>query len=130
MVSLQTGQQVYCNLASAPIDPAALHRPTKIDLTRDLTSYIHTSQGASSKAGWTGLVAMLRIVGSLDKLRRAPGTQEEWRSIARPNGSRLYMTEDQKSCTPVPVFENQPGWGSACYETVIPKSGPGGLIKL
>lgn len=41
------------------------------------------------------LTSMLRVVGGLDNLRRAPGPQGELKKIPRPGGFYIYMREDQ-----------------------------------
>ena len=46
---------------------------------------------------------MLKTVGRLKNLRRAPGPQGEVKKIAGPYGVKLYMTEDQRSYFPFPT---------------------------
>ena len=43
------------------------------------------------------LTAMLRTVGKLENLRRAPGPQGELKKIPRPGGFYVYMREDHGS---------------------------------
>ena len=107
VVPLEAGRRVFCNLMSASRDPAVFPEPNKVDLTRPLDSYIHYGAGPRECLGkglsWTGLTRMLKTVGRLKNLRRAPGPQGEIKKIAGPYGVTLYMTEDQRSYFPFPT---------------------------
>jgi linoleate 10R-lipoxygenase len=50
-----------------------------------------------------GITAMLRVIGRLDHLRRAPGPQGELKKIPRPGGFYVYMKEDRGSYFPFPT---------------------------
>jgi linoleate 10R-lipoxygenase len=43
------------------------------------------------------LTSMLRVVGRLENLRRAPGPQGQLKKIPRPGGFYIYMREHQDS---------------------------------
>lgn len=48
---------------------------------------------------------MLKTVGKLDNLRRAPGPQGELKKIARPGGFYVYMRRDWGGYWPFPTSE-------------------------
>lgn len=106
-VSLTAGQRIFCNLAQASKDPAIFPEPEKLDLSHALDSYIHYGVGPHECLGkglsLTGLTTMLKTVGRLQNLRRAPGAQGEVKKIVGPYGVMLYMTEDQRSYFPFPT---------------------------
>ncbi|EEP80274.1 hypothetical protein UREG_05116 [Uncinocarpus reesii 1704] len=105
--SLQTGQRILCNLVSACKDPEAFPEPDKVDLTRDLDSYIHLGLGPHEclGAGMTkvALTTMLKVVGKLENLRRAPGPQGQLKKIPGPGGITAYMSEDESRLSPFPT---------------------------
>lgn len=49
------------------------------------------------------LTTMLKVVGRLDNLRRAPGAQGQLKKIPAPGGITIYMTADQSSLFPFPT---------------------------
>jgi linoleate 8R-lipoxygenase/9,12-octadecadienoate 8-hydroperoxide 8R-isomerase len=106
-IPLKAGQRVFCNLMSASRDPAIFPEPDKVDLNRAVDSYIHYGVGPHECLGkglsLTGLTTMLKTVGRLKNLRRAPGPQGQLKKIAGPYGVTLYMTEDQRSYFPFPT---------------------------
>ena len=55
--------------------------PNEVDLNRNLDTYIHYGAGPHAclgkDASRVALTAMLKVVGRLDNLRRAPGAQGE-----------------------------------------------------
>ena len=55
------------------------------------------------EASQVALTAMLKVVGKLDGLRRAPGALGQLKKISRPDGFHVYMTENQGSYFPVPT---------------------------
>lgn len=75
-----------------------------------MEAYIHYGVGAHAclgkEASMVGLTAMLRVVGRLDNLRRAPGPQGELKKIPRPGGFYVYMREDCTSYFPFPMSES------------------------
>ena len=46
---------------------------------------------------------MLKVVGGLKNLRRAPGPQGQLKKIPRPGGFYIYMTENQGGYFPFPL---------------------------
>ncbi len=61
----------------------------------------HTCLGRD--ASRVALTAMLKVVGRLDNLRRAPGPAGELKKIPRPGGFYLYMRADHGSYFPFPL---------------------------
>jgi linoleate 8R-lipoxygenase/9,12-octadecadienoate 8-hydroperoxide 8R-isomerase len=45
---------------------------------------------------------MLKVIGRLDNLRRAPGAQGHLKKLSGPGGIAKYMNEDQSGFTPFP----------------------------
>lgn len=56
---------------------------------------------------------MMRVVGGLENLRRAPGPKGEVKKIPRPGGFYVYIREDHGSYFPFPA--------SKCAK-LVPKS--------
>ena len=69
--------------------------PNEVDITRPLDVYIHYGLGPHAclgrDASRVALTAMLKTVGKLDNLRRAPGPQGQLKKIPRPGGFHVYM---------------------------------------
>jgi|SRR5436190_15776863 len=88
------------------MDRDAFSEPDKVDLNRNLDSYIHFGLGPHKCLGHAisklALGTMLKTIGKLDNLRRAPGPQGELKKIHAPGGITLYMTADQSSYFPFP----------------------------
>ncbi|PGH27261.1 hypothetical protein AJ80_00971 [Polytolypa hystricis UAMH7299] len=106
-VELKPGDRVVCNLISASMDPAVFPEPNQVKLNRDLDAYIHFGLGPHQCLGYgictLALTTMLKTVGKLDNLRRAPGPQGHLKKVPGPGGLTLYMTEDYSSYFPFPT---------------------------
>lgn len=91
---------------SASMDPRSFPEPEKVKLDRDMSLYAHFGFGPHQCLGMgickLALTTMLRVVGRLDNLRRAPGSQGQLKKIAGPGGISMYMTADQSSYWPFP----------------------------
>ncbi|RJE17010.1 fatty acid oxygenase [Aspergillus sclerotialis] len=46
---------------------------------------------------------MLKVIGRMDNLRRAPGPQGHLKRLAGPGGISKYMTPDHSSFSPSPT---------------------------
>ena len=81
--------------------------PNEVDISRDLETYIHYGLGPHAclgrDASMVALTAMLKVVGRLDNLRRAPGPQGQLKKISRPGGFYIYMRSDHGSYFPFPT---------------------------
>ena len=88
-------------------DPKIFPSPNEVRLDRDLESYIHYGVGEhrclGRDASRVALTAMLKVVGGLENLRRAPGPQGQLKKIPRPGGFYIYMTENQGGYFPFPL---------------------------
>ncbi|KAL2004333.1 hypothetical protein VTN02DRAFT_3127 [Thermoascus thermophilus] len=97
-VTIKEGDNVFVSFVSAARDPRIYPNPNEVRLDRPIESYInygigpHTCLGKD--ASQVALTAMLRTVGRLDNLRRAPGPQGQLKKIPRPGGFYIYMRED------------------------------------
>lgn len=95
---------------SAARDPKIYPNPNEVRLDRPIESYInygigpHTCLGKD--ASQVALTAMLRTVGRLDNLRRAPGPQGQLKKIPRPGGFYIYMREDHGGYFVFPLSES------------------------
>ncbi|EGE05562.1 fatty acid oxygenase [Trichophyton equinum CBS 127.97] len=98
-VSVKPGDKVFVSFVGAARDPNIFPSPHEVRLDRPLDSYIHYGEGPHAclgkDANMIALTSMLRVVGGLDNLRRAPGPQGELKKIPRPGGFYIYMREDQ-----------------------------------
>lgn len=107
VVQVEAGQQVLCNLAEASVDPAIFPHPHQVVLDRDLDLYIHHGIGSHRWLGHdmtqVAMTAMLKTVGQLDNLRRAPGPQGQIKKVAVARGYTRYMSMDQSSYVPFPT---------------------------
>ena len=54
-------------------------------------------------ASRVALTAMMKVIGGLDNLRRAPGPKGELKTVPRPGGFYVYMREDHSSYFPFPL---------------------------
>lgn len=88
-------------------DPDAFPDPDSVRLDRPMESYIHYGVGPHTclgkEASKVALTAMLRVVGRLENLRRAPGPQGQLKKIPRPNNFYSYMLEDETSLYAFPM---------------------------
>ncbi|KKA23635.1 Peroxidase [Rasamsonia emersonii CBS 393.64] len=100
-VNIKPGYKVFVSFVSAARDPNIFPNPNEVRLDRPLESYIHYGVGPHTclgrDASRVALTAMLRVVGGLDNLRRAPGPQGQLKKIPRPGGFYIYMREDHGS---------------------------------
>ncbi|EXJ91015.1 hypothetical protein A1O1_04122 [Capronia coronata CBS 617.96] len=100
-VTVKPGDKVFCSFVGAARDPNIFPDPDQVRLDRPLDSYIHYGVGEHTclgkEASMVALTAMLRTVGKLQNLRRAPGPQGQLKKVPRPGGFYVYMREDQGS---------------------------------
>lgn len=92
---------------TASMDEEGFPNPRAVDLTRDLDSYIHYGWGPHICLGYDAsklaLTTMLKTIGKLENLRRAPGPQGEIKKIHVDGGYTVYLTEDGSSYFPFPT---------------------------
>lgn len=88
-------------------DPEVFPEPSEVRLDRPLDSYIPFGVGPQAALGKEtsiiALTSMLRVVGGLDNLRRAPGPQGQLKKVAREEGYTEYLREDNSSYFPFPM---------------------------
>jgi len=96
-VEVQPGDKVFCSFVGAARDPSVYPNPNEVRLDRPIESYIHYGLGdhecLGKKASMVALTAMLRTIGRLEGLRRAPGPQGQLKKVPRPGGFYVYMSE-------------------------------------
>ena len=108
-VKVQPGDKVFCSFVGANREAEFFPEPDTVRIDRPLDTYIHYGLGPhaclGAEASRTALTAMLRVVGQLDNLRRAPGPQGQLKKIPRPGGFSTYMRADHGSYWPFPTSE-------------------------
>ena len=106
-VSVKPGDRVFSSFVGANRDPERFPDPEEVKVDRPLDSYIHYGIGDHTcmgrDASRVALTAMLRTVGKLQNLRRAPGPQGQLKKVPRPGGFYVYMTENHGSYFPFPT---------------------------
>jgi linoleate 10R-lipoxygenase len=128
-VSIKKGDKVFVSFVSAARDPRVFPDPDEVRLDRPLESYIHYGDGPHTclgrDASRVALTAMLRVVGGLDGLRRAPGPQGQLKKIPRPGGFYIYMKEDQGGYYVFPMSKSARPF--VTYAELTPSSVQGSL---
>jgi linoleate 10R-lipoxygenase len=85
-ISVKPGDKVFCGFVKAAKDPRIFPNPNDVRLDRPLESYIHYGIGEHTclgkDASLVALTAMLRTVGKLENLRRAPGPQGQLKKVS------------------------------------------------
>jgi linoleate 10R-lipoxygenase len=106
-VQVKAGDKVFVSFVGAAKDSVMFPDPEEVRPDRPLENYIHYGVGPHAclggKASQVALTAMMRVVGGLDNLRRAPGPKGELKKIPRPGGFYIYMREDHGSYFPFPL---------------------------
>jgi linoleate 10R-lipoxygenase len=103
-VPVNEGDNIFVSFVSAAHDPLVYPEPETVSLNRPMESYIHYGAGPHRCLGEdVSKVAMLKTVGRLDNLRRAPGPRGELKKIPRPGGFYIYMREDYGGYFPFPT---------------------------
>ena len=111
-VKVKAGDKVFCSFVGANREAQYFPEPDTVRIDRPMDTYIHYGFGPHAclgrEASGTALTAMLRVVGRLDNLRRAPGPQGQLKKIPRPGGFHVYMRADHGSYFPFPTSEWTP----------------------
>ncbi|KAJ5504378.1 hypothetical protein N7463_007252 [Penicillium fimorum] len=105
--TLKAGQEIICNLVAAGHDPVAFPDPDKVRLDRDMSLYTHFGFGPHECLGVKmcplALSTMLKVLGRLDNVRRAPGPQGHLKKLNGLGGIAMYMDAEHSSFTPFPA---------------------------
>ena len=108
-VSIKPGDKVFVSFVGAARDPNVFPTPDTVRTDRPLDSYIHYGAGPHAclgrEASQVSITAMMKVVGRLDNLRRAPGPQGLLKKIPRPGGFYIYMRADWGGFWPFPTSE-------------------------
>ena len=132
-VSIKPNDKVFVSFVSAARDSTVFPDPNTVRLDRDLSSYIHYGIGPHTclgkEASMVALTAMLRTVGKLRNLRRAPGAQGQLKKVPRPGGFYVYMTEDYGSYFVFPLtmkvhWDGEPGPNHLVKDTGVASPQP------
>ncbi|GMF73945.1 unnamed protein product [Aspergillus oryzae] len=89
------------------MDPTSFPEPEKVRLDRDMDLYAHFGFGPHQCLGIglckLALTTMLKVIGRLDNLRRAPGPQGQLKKLSGPGGIAKYMNPNQSGFSPFPT---------------------------
>lgn len=106
-VKVKPGDKVFVSFVDANREEEFFPEPNKVRIDRPMENYIHYGVGPHSclggEASRVALTAMLKTVGRLDNIRRAPGPAGELKKIPRPGGFYIYMRADHGSYFPFPT---------------------------
>ena len=106
-INVKKGDKIFTSSVDANREEEVFPEPNKVRLDRPLENYIYYGLGPHAclgeDASRIGLTAMLRTVGKLDNLRRAPGPAGQLKKIPRPGGLHIYMRSDHGSYWPFPT---------------------------
>lgn len=106
-VQIKPGDKIVANFTRANREAEFFPNPDSVDVNRPIDTYIHYGAGPhaclGAEASRVALTAMLRTVGRLDNLRRAPGPQGHLKKIPRAGGLYVYMRADHGSYSPLPT---------------------------
>lgn len=101
ILDLDPEDRIVLDLVTASRDPEAFPDPLVVKLNRPMDSYIHYGWGPHQCLGYgiskLAMTTMLKTVGKLDGLRRAPGSQGHIKKVAGPGGISSYLTADHSS---------------------------------
>jgi hypothetical protein len=116
---VERGDVIFTDFITAGRDPSKFPQPTKIKLDRPDEYYIHHGWGPHSCLGreivTVAGASMLRVLGRLGNLRRAPGPAGEMKYKLVNDAFKMYLPEDGSEWTPFPcnkkvIFDGF-GWG-------------------
>ncbi|MCJ1272406.1 hypothetical protein MMC21_000192 [Puttea exsequens] len=102
-VKVKPGDKLFTSFVSANREAEFFPEPNTVQIDRPMENYIqyglgpHTCLGG--EASRVALTAMLRTVGKLDSLRRAPGPQGQLKKIPRPGGFYIYVSRFPSTTT-------------------------------
>lgn len=106
-VKVKPGDKVFVSFVDANREAEFFPEPNRVRIDRPMENYIHYGAGPHTclgeEASRVALTAMLKVVGRLDNLRRAPGPLGELKKIPRPGGFHVYMRSDHGSYFPFPT---------------------------
>ncbi|KAJ5792985.1 uncharacterized protein N7503_008963 [Penicillium pulvis] len=106
-IDIQPGNKIFASFVEANHDASVFPEPSEVKLDRPMDSYITSIQGASTGFGQEitkiALVTMVRVVGRLENLRRAPGAQGQLKKIQQEGGYYVYLRQDGTSYFPFPM---------------------------
>ena len=105
--SVKPGGRIFVSFAKANHDPTIFPDPNEVRLDRPIDSYIFYNHGAETilgkDASVIALASMLRVVGRLENLRLAPGSQGQLKRFERKDGHSVYLREDYSGFFPFPM---------------------------
>ena len=89
-VHVKPDDKVFCSFVGAAKDKEVFPDPEEVKVDRPIESYVHYGIGEHTclgkEASMVALTAMLRTVGRLEGLRRAPGPQGQLKKVSRAGG--------------------------------------------
>ncbi|GFG11879.1 psi-producing oxygenase A [Aspergillus lentulus] len=104
--TVHKGDSLFVDFITAGRDPVKFPDPDEIRLDRPAEIYIHHGWGPHACLGraivTTAGAALLRVLGRLENIRRAPGPAGEMKSKMVNGAFKLYLREDGSAWTPFP----------------------------
>lgn len=108
--TVRKGDTIFADFITAGRDPSKFPNPEEIRLDRPANVYIHHGWGPHACLGraivTTAGAVLLRVLGRLENIRRAPGPAGEMKSKMVNGAFKLYLREDGSDWTPFPQSES------------------------
>lgn len=106
-VEIKAGDKIFASFVQANHDPSIFPEPSEVLLDRPLVSYLNHGQGPNTALGHEAsklaMVSMLRVVGRLENLRRAPGPQGQIKKVLQEGGYYAYLRPDESAYFAFPM---------------------------
>ncbi|KAL2872843.1 peroxidase/cytochrome P450 family protein [Aspergillus lucknowensis] len=104
--NVRKGDTLFVDFITAGLDPSKFPDPEEIKLDRPMELYIHHGWGPHSCLGRPIVTiagaCLLRVLGRLRNVRRAPGPSGEMKSKMVNAAFKVYLPEDASKWTPFP----------------------------
>lgn len=108
--TVRKGDTIFADFITAGRDPSKFPNPEEIRLDRPVDAYIHHGWGPHACLGraivTSAGAALLRVLGRLENIRRAPGPAGEMKSKMVNEAFKLYLRENGSDWTPFPQSES------------------------
>jgi cytochrome P450 len=115
--NIRKGDTIFADFITAGLDPSKFPDPEEIRLDRPTELYIHHGWGPHACLGRAIVTiagaCVLRVLGRLRNVRRAPGPSGEMKSKMVNGAFKMYLPEDGSEWTPFPCSQFAPSLLSA-----------------
>ncbi|KAL2793140.1 heme peroxidase [Aspergillus keveii] len=107
--NIRKGDTIFADFITAGLDPSKFPDPEEIRLDRPTELYIHHGWGPHACLGRAIVTiagaCVLRVLGRLRNVRRAPGPSGEMKSKMVNGAFKMYLPEDGSEWTPFPCSQ-------------------------